>query len=573
MTVSTHVYSAVVIGTTDLPLSVVGGRITLDESQAPHVTGNVDIATPSTVILNALDPRAGARVRVVADGEYPSFSVHREFDLGLRVRPHRRLDATVTLSLASDEALLLDWSPLTDDTTPYQHMGSLRAICNYVLGQVIPGASLEASPTNDADCTPLFDAQNLLINPGAEVDDAGCHVLFHGGSTTTLTRTTTAGTQVDGVGAFRWEFTGPATAGAQCVVGGLWDTEQGHIYTVTAYLAAGTGFNGPAIGQTVYLDARVFDTDDYTGTNGFVYFSDPVILTAAYQRVVYTFTVPRGAKWRYAGVGVRTLDSGMPDQSRILIDRVTVVEGAIPADLAPEFTGDNPDTADYTYSWDDVPNESTSTRIAVNPRSLESLRWQAGTSAMEFLQPLVQAAGYRLVCDEQRRWTLRGVDYQAAGVLSIREGVNLIDREDTIDRDAGTWFDARITRYHWTGPNGDPKTKEDAYTLNMPYTRLSVVDVDAPYPGAGRSQYAVRRAQGRGHEGSATAVADWRVHAEQALVITDGDYIQTGEINRVEFSLDRDEMTVTSRTTDTPLGAIDLIPGTIDALTGTIDNL
>lgn len=73
---------------------------------------------------------------------------------------------------------------------------------------------------------------------------------------------------------------------------------------------------------------------------------------------------------------------------------------------------------------------------------------------------------------------------------------------------------------------------------------------------------------------TATTVSDWKAEAEQAITVyLDGAPIQIGATQSVTFDLDTDRMTVTTRTTDTPLGAIDLLTGTIDSLVGTIDSL
>lgn len=184
----------------------------------------------------------------------------------------------------------------------------------------------------------------------------------------------------------------------------------------------------------------------------------------------------------------------------------------------------------------------------------DALLWKAGRSALDFLRPLVQALGLRLVCDEQRVWTLRNESYTGHGdMFAITYGDNLIDGEDTIDRDAALWFDARVTRYTWTDSAGTRHERVDSYALNTPYTRATLLEVDAPYPGVGRSEYAVRRAQQRGREIAATTIADWNIRAEQpALFIFPDAPIQFGALQTIEYDLATDEMTVTARTIDTP---------------------
>jgi hypothetical protein len=187
--------------------------------------------------------------------------------------------------------------------------------------------------------------------------------------------------------------------------------------------------------------------------------------------------------------------------------------------------------------------------------------------------PLVQANGYRLVCDEAREWTLRSADYVAPGASTFVHGVDLTEASDTLDRES-TWFDGQVTRYRWEDPNGISQERADSWALTGSPTRVNLVEINAPYPGTGRSEYAVRRAQGRGREVVASRVARWDERAEQDVsVLLSGAPTQVGLTDRVEFNLDNDEVTVTTRTSDANPGSIDLLPGTIDSLAGFINDL
>lgn len=204
----------------------------------------------------------------------------------------------------------------------------------------------------------------------------------------------------------------------------------------------------------------------------------------------------------------------------------------------------------------------------------DAFTWRAGQSGIDFLQPLVQAAGFRLVCDENRDWTLRDENYVVAPAISIRYGVNLNDGTDIIDRDAGLWCDACVVRYTWNNAAGDTLEEVDSYALSTPYTRLRLIERDTPYPGDGFAAYVVRRSQFRGREVEATSAADWAAKAEQYVsIVLDGAPTQTGVVEKIEYDIAGDRMTVRSRTVDTPAGAIDLLAGYIDGLAGYIDGL
>lgn len=338
-------FAAHLTGDTDATISVNGGSISLDAGRAPHVEATLD-TNYAGAALTDLDPRETPRVTILVSAVYPWGTIDRTFDLGARSRPVEQLDGRVSLSLASDEALLQDYAPLADVNLT-AHAASGRALVNAVLDTVIPGAELE---------------------PG----------------------------------------------------------------------------------------------DDFT-----------ISVSAA----------------------------------------------------------------------DDL------------------LIWRAGDDALGFLAPILQAAGLRLVCDELRRWTLRDESYKAAGVINTRYGINLHDASDTIDRDTGLWFDAAVTRHRWTDPAGEQHEAVDAYALTTPYTRLMLFEKTTPYPGPGFSEYAVRRAQGRGREVTATMLADWRANAEQRVIaVLDGAPIQTGVTQSVEFDITAGQMTFTTRSTDTPPSAWVLLP-------------
>src|SRR5690606_35426950 len=70
-------------------------------------------------------------------------------------------------------------------------------------------------------------------------------------------------------------------------------------------------------------------------------------------------------------------------------------------------------------------------------RDPDALKREPGERAWDFLSPLVNAAGLRLFCDEQRRWHL--IDpaaYTVSGSLRISEGFNATEAADDIDLSA-----------------------------------------------------------------------------------------------------------------------------------------
>lgn len=560
MTVTTHVYTATLTGTPDRLLSVRGGSLSLDAGSAPHVDGRLEIAMPDAATLAALDPRLGPRVRVQADAVTPGGTQSRTFDLGLRDRNVRHRDGTVSLQLASDEAILTDYAPLADDVTPLTFQASLRAVVGYVLGKVTPGVVLAAGA--DVAVPALADSQNMIRNPRVAVNITDWAATWATGGLTITRQPANGPPNIPTYAAV--QATAATTGGYVYLSEGSISISAGRLYELSVHVGVNAG--------TLTLDAIMYD-----GAGNIVSFAPPVTVTPAGQwvRVSTTFyaNTSNAAKLR-----PRVLINGtLAANAYVNVTgwRLSESTGDQVADRR-YFDGDFTDTAQYDYGWTQVAHASVSTRkTLLDAATPDALTWKAGQTALEFLVPLVQRFGLRLVCDELRVWTLRAEGYTAPGALSIRHGVNLIDGSDSIGRSDGVWFDAAVTEYVWTDrTTGFQHRRVDGYALHTPYTRLQTFHKDTAYAGPGFSQYAVRRARGRGREVSATAVADWTARAEQPVtIVLEGAPAQIGQTIAVEFDLDRDEMTVRTRTTDTPAGAIDLLAGTIDALTGTIDAL
>lgn len=562
MTRSTHTYTAVLIGLPDVALSVRGGRITLDSGRAPHVQGTLDIAFPAQSTLNALDPRLNARIRVTADAVFPTFSQSRTFNLGLRARPTRHRTAVVSLELASDEALLSDYAPLADDLTPYSHQASLRAIVNYALGKAIPGATLAAVPTGNASVATPSDAVNMIPDPSFEGD---------GSTYVAINCNRDIDTSWAAHGARSVNVWGASSAASCVSIGGDTGGMRLGLQAGRSYVLSATGRVKSAVGGSADPNARRVVVMYRSGTGAYQAAASSALPTTVgtATRVSVTVTLPATATEAFVRAYLgHTVGEVQWDAFRLSEKPID------PTDTATTyFDGGTADTATYQYDWSGDANKSVSRRTSLIDRAPDTLLWKAGVSALNFVHSLVQAAGYRLVCDETRTWTLRSAEYVAAGNLTFANGVDLVDATDTLSRES-TWFDAQVTRYTWTDPDGTRQERIDSFALTATPTRVNLVEVAAPFPGVGRSEYAVRRAQGRGREVSATKVADWTARAEApVIVLLDGAATQTGLTESVDFDLDNDEITVTTRTTDTLPGSIDLLGGTIDSLVGMIDAL
>lgn len=537
MTVTAPAYSARILGTPDVPVSMRSdaGSISLDVADAPHVTAQVTLTMPDAGLLDDLDPRDGRRLVIEAGG--------RTFDLGVREAKPDRAAGTVGVSLSSDEALLDDFSQLVDDRGPRAHEASLRGVTDYVLGKI--GAGLEPGGP-DTDVTAFWPVTNLLSNPSIEVNTAGWAA---GSGASALSRIVMSSPVAPaGTAALRWT----AAAGLSNVLPASspsattdFRAEPGRWYVFTFYIVSTVARQAAAAIQWWSSNGTVL-----SGTS-----VGQVVVTnnTSFQRLHVIAQAPAGAS--HAMPYVQTTGNAAGNQH--FVDCAMFYEG----DELIDYFDPSMTVPGYEVTWAAAAHGSTSQRIPDVERPPSALVWRAGTSGLEFLRPLLVAAGLRLVCNERREWTLRDNEYREPGVQTFRIGVNIVAVDEELSREDDAWFDGMVARYTWTDDDGIEQTHDDTFALTPTPTKVVLREIAAPYPGPGRAEYAVRRAQGKGRTITATRQATWTEAAEQNLsVLLDGTEIQTGTAEKVVFDLARNEVTTTSRTTDTPAAAWVLIP-------------
>lgn len=534
MTISTHHYQAHLQGPMEALDLRPDAEVVLDESWAPYVQARLVLGMPTEAVLDALDPRLSPRVLVSADVTYhpsnPAPAQSRTFDLGVRDRDIDHEAGTVSLVLAGDEALLQE-DILRADTAnldAYAHQASLRAIIDQVVLSRI-GAALEPGPA-DAPFYVLTSADNDIANPGVEVD---LTAVTNGGNCTFI-RDTTAGVAYRGAAALRITNSGL----------GLFAVIMDTSATVgTHQVTAGEPFTFRYIARAnsvldVYAAVRFFNSSngqvgaDVSGVR-------VATSTTTWKLVEVSGTVPEGA----VKVMPMVFGDAWTGEHRVWVDDVSL-------STVPEyFDGDTPDTLDYGYNWTGTPGKSTSTRLALVDRSPEMLRWTPGKSAWEFIQPLFQAAGMRLFCDESRRWHLvEGAEHVATGHLQLAYGQHLTKAQDRITRDGDQdYADAAVVRYTWTDPDGTSREQFDHYA-EPGATRTRTVEVAAPYPGPGFARYLVRRSLGRGRTLELAAVSQLHATPGQPVTVTvPFAPIQVGAVSRVRFDLGTGGMDVGTR--------------------------
>lgn len=498
-----------------------GSRVAVDERRAPFAQASLRIALPSDSDLELLDTRSStSRVRVEIEAvqqmiDPAGADETRTFDLLLHERDgdYSTSGAEITLVCHSDEAITIDAGNATStvDATPSLDSPSLRAIISIMLQK--RGMFLQAGAA-DADYTITTEVINLLTNPSAETNATNW---FASTGCSAVARSTTVGGK-EGTAAIR------ATASASTM------QFRPNAATVTLDFDEQFSFTIWLRGQvarSAHLElvfrnagATVLSTD----------VGDTIVTsTSAWTEYTVSGTAPSGAVEVLAYVVVTGNSVGQFTYS----DLGTLTKTAFPV---PAFDGDTATDTYYSYAWNDVAHASTSSRIRLDDRDPLLLFQDPGETDWDFLQPLVQAAGLRLFCDEQRRWYL--VDpstYVVAGTLALEDASRGRDR---ISRDRGDWADAVVVEYNWIGNDGTPQKRYDAAGTG---TMLQTVKWNRPYPGPGAAAAILARYQGRGRVQE--IIAPPQLAATPAMALTTdlpSTPAQEGFASRVTFRLDSD---------------------------------
>lgn len=522
-----------------------GGWASLDAMNVPYATSRLTLPLVSPEEVEDIDPRDGIRAVIVAGDDHIGSS--RLFDLAVRSRRADHKGKTIEMELASDEALLMDYAPLSTDTGARAHETSLRAVVNYVLGKI--GASLEAG-TYDADVTAAWSLSNLLGNPSFETNTAGWS---SGGNTSTFSRSTSLATPY---GVAYCAVTASAAGNSYIQRDETIRVDAGRMYTLSAYMRPqAANRQGRVIIRWISPLGTLIRESVGTRNN---------MSTAAFERVSVSAIAPKNAAAMRVIVGMAAGAAGEINR----IDAIMFNEGP----LTTYIDGGLPADPYYTYAWDDGA-DSTSTRTPFVERDPDLYTWDAGTNAWDFLDPFTASTGLRLFCDEQRKWRLIDpAEYYVPGVLTLSpygstEGTDLIGLGDPEVYCTGV-----VVIYSWVDRDGIQRTRRD--TAGTPGLVL-VVQIDRPWPGAGVAAWMLARRNGQGRQQEVTALAKWSATpAMQVNISLPGTLDQLGQLEAVEWGLTDGLMNVKTRAlTDLIPGSIDALVGTIDALVGTIDSL
>jgi hypothetical protein len=547
-----------------------GGTATLDEGWAPYGKATLTIPIPPlATTLDALDPRQNPYVTITAtqstwtNGTGWSDPVTRELELLVRGRTVDHNAETVTLTLATQEAILQDAKLVATapdySLLPYQ--SSVRTICATVLAR--RGLALQAGDT-DADFTTLTSVTNMIDNPSVTggFDLRAVNCTMDANDTSWFTHGTNSVNAYGPTNADSYIEIGPTLAAGNFAFG----MEPGKTYTLSADVrvkAAGTGTD--LVGPVDRARALVIHTIDPTGSylDGYdVYVSENLPNTVgATARLSLTVTLKTTA----TAIAIR-LYNGNSSTQQVQFDGIMLVEGdgkeTDGISLIEYFDGSTAATPNYTYAWEDVANQSASTRTPRFDRTPDALTQQPGTSDWDLLEPILQQSGLRLFADELGAWRLVDDTYHVPGRVTVSAGFNAYQAQDTISRDQAAadgsplWFDSCVIKYSWIDADGVQQQAWDAYAPEGA-TMPAYFERSYAYPGPGTAEYYVKRVNGHGRTLSLTAAVDFTATpGMEASSSLPGTEDQTGYVSSVSWDFLADEMTVGTRgLIDTPASA------------------
>lgn len=557
------------------PVATVPGSnsVTLDETWSPYVKASISVSASGLgSMYAAMDPRLSPQIRITVTKTFTLDGLDlnpvtiapqtRVYYGRIFKRSRSALGATVQLDVENDETQLqaFRWAGGTPVAIPpnvpklrdrpQSNTSVVTAIVDayaqaFATSAFTPGVMfppLDVSST--LSTTPSLTRTNLVTNPSFEAGTAAPWAY---------------GTQVgSGAGAMAITGTtnirfGRCTITTAVTTATPANTPSSGIYADFPGFVAGTEYSFRFSGRTSKAQVMVMIVEwrSSTALVGTAEQSEPFITSTGVWNT-YTIenaTAPAGAT--IARIKFYSYNNGLSAFTPWAVNNWMEIDQVIATDTAEMpgyFDGSTGGSFPYvTYSWNGTPNASTSKAVDLVSVGQEAIVWELGTSAWDYLEPLLAATKLRLFQDEARAWHLVDETYTVPGTVRVAVAENLIDGNDEIDLTSNDapWFNTLCLV--WDDPKRDDKIYEVA-TAGYPQ-RTRFIEMNRPYPGHdAAADYILQRALRRGYTVAPSAPADYTVTPGQAVQIVMPDLPPlTGIVSAVTWRLDDDQMTITAR--------------------------
>lgn len=567
MTIFRPTYTASLAnGSQRIALSVLDCTISMDEGTAPYTRGTLRIARPAPTLLARLDPAVKPEVFIrVTDADGKT----RSWFLNVTARQVDPETGDVSMNVETAEAFLFDYAPTADvDLRAYQNTYSQA---QQVLRRALGGTPAFANAAAVVGLPTYSAKKNLIPIPSFETDWSSPGWSPSG---VTLARVTTWRQ----VGSYSLQMT-PNTSNPDSYADLPVDLSAGKTYTASGYVRFATSPSGSTASLNRARGISIVTTDQ-AGTRVLTTSNQGSTTAGAVTRVSVTFTVPDSATANY----VRLYNGYASGSSAIFWDALMLTEGNgkdTNGAALTYFDGSTTQTG-YAMAWDGQAHVSTSTRTPTVDRPEELYVWEAGVSAWDYLQPIMQAAGVRLFqTGLSPLWQLSTIGLLASTrVVRLSAGVNLYSFSDLLSRTATAadglplFADGILIRYTWLDAQGVEQKRTDAATVSG-YQKLYVMDRDGvTYPGPGTAAYVLQRIQARRKQLNVTGAPDYDAAPSQLVAITAPDgTLATGIIHAVTHDFATGVMTLTTKgLVEVPANSVGRSPSgqTIGAVSGSL---
>jgi hypothetical protein len=177
--------------------------------------------------------------------------------------------------------------------------------------------------------------------------------------------------------------------------------------------------------------------------------------------------------------------------------------------------------------------------------NLEKYEVNVENTLWDFIETITTASGFKVYCDEMRRWYLVE-DTATAGSLVLDDTDNITAFEKEFSRDT-LWYNQAVIEYQ--DPSAGVSIFDSYYATGTGALRtLYQKKENMVFPGFGAAQAIVERSLTRGETYNVEAIANFDARPRQTLVVDiTGEPVKTGVVQSITWALPSARMSVDIR--------------------------